>query len=431
MASPTSPLAIILGGGRGSRLYPLTRDRCKPAVPIGGKYRLIDIPISNCLHSGVRQIYVLTQFLSASLHRHIARAYRLDDLTGGFVDILAAEQGATNLDWYQGTADAVRKQIDSFDRPTNDPILILSGDHLYKMDYREMVATHERQRADITLGVIPTGRRAAPSLGILQVNGEGMIVRFVEKPAAAPLLDDLATPPATLARLGGHDPERPFLASMGIYCFRREILSDLLRTGTGIDFGRDLIPAAIQSHRVAAHYFDGYWEDVGTIDAYYRSQLMLSESPHPAFLFHGSNETRIYSRGRYLPASRCMGATLDHATLADGCVIHDRCTIRHSLLGLRTIVRPGSRIEDSILNGADHYADQTAADNPAVGPPHIGIGRECTIVRAILDKNVRIGDRVTLTGAAGRPDEDGDGYFVRDGIVIIPKNGVIAAGRTI
>lgn len=427
----THPLAIILGGGRGSRLYPLTRDRCKPAVPIGGKYRLIDIPISNCLHSGIRQIYVLTQFLSASLHRHIARAYRLDDITGGFVDILAAEQGATNLDWYQGTADAVRKQLASFDRPTNDPILVLSGDHLYKMNYREMTATHERQRADITIGVIPTDRRTAPSLGILQVDGNGMINRFEEKPSAKALLDDLATPEATLRRLGGHDPERPYLASMGIYCFRREALSELLRTGTGIDFGRDLIPAAIHQYRVAAHYFDGYWEDVGTIDAYYRSQLMLSESPHPAFLFHGSNETRIFSRGRYLPASRCMGAILDHATLADGCVIHDRCTIRHSLLGLRTIVRPGSTIEESIINGADFYADQTDANNPTSGPPHVGIGRDCTIVRAILDKNARIGDGVTLRGAVDRPDEDGDNYFVRDGIVIIPKNGVIAPGSTI
>ncbi len=431
MTPPTHPLAIILGGGRGSRLFPLTKDRCKPAVPIGGKYRLIDIPISNCLHSGIRRIYVLTQFLSASLHRHIARAYRLDDITGGFVDILAAEQGATNLDWYQGTADAVRKQIGCFDRPGNDPILILSGDHLYKMDYREMIATHEARGADVTLGVIPTDRATAPSLGILQVDGEGMITRFEEKPSTPDLLDELATPEATLRRLGGRDPSRPYLASMGIYCFRRAFLSELLRGGTGIDFGRDLIPEALHHHRVAAHYFDGYWEDVGTIGAYYRSQLMLSEAPHPPFLFHGSNETRIFSRGRYLPASRCMGATLDHTTLADGCVLHEGCTIRHSLLGLRTIVRPGSHIEDSIINGADFYAHQTAADNPAGGPPHVGIGRDCTIVRAILDKNARIGDGVTLRGAEGRPDEDGDNYFVRDGIVIIPKNGVIEAGRKI
>ena len=431
MSSHTHPLAIILGGGRGSRLFPLTKDRCKPAVPIGGKYRLIDIPISNCLHSGIRRIYVLTQFLSASLHRHIARAYRLDDITGGFVDILAAEQGATNLDWYQGTAGAVRKQIGCFDRPGNDPILILSGDHLYKMDYRAMIATHEARGADVTLGVIPTDRATAPSLGILQVDGGGMITRFEEKPSTATLLDELATPEATLRRLGGRDPGRPYLASMGIYCFRRDFLSELLRTGTGIDFGRDLIPEALRHHRVAAHYFDGYWEDVGTIDAYYRSQLMLSEAPHPAFLFHGSNETRIFSRGRYLPASRCMGATLDHTTLADGCVLHGGCTIRHSLLGLRTIVRPGSHIEDSIINGADFYAHQTAEDNPAGGPPHVGIGRDCTIVRAILDKNARIGDGVTLRGAEGRPDEDGDNYFVRDGIVIVPKNGVIEAGRQI
>ncbi len=431
MITPTHPMAIILGGGRGSRLYPLTKDRCKPAVPIGGKYRLIDIPISNCLHSGIRRIYVLTQFLSASLHRHIARAYRLDDISGGFVDILAAEQGETNLDWYQGTADAVRKQIGCFDRPGIDPVLILSGDHLYKMDYRQMIATHNARRADITIGVIPTDRESAPSLGILQVDTEGMISRFEEKPSEPSLLDDLTTPEATLKRLGGHDPERPFLASMGIYCFRRELLSELLRSGTGIDFGHDLIPAALHDHRVAAHYFDGYCEDVGTIDAYYRSQLMLSEAPHPAFLFHGSNDTRIYSRGRYLPASRCMGATLDHTTLADGCVLHDGCTIRHSLLGLRSIVRPGSTIEDSIINGGDYYADQTSADNPADGPPHIGIGRDCTIVRAILDKNARIGDGVTLRGAEGRPDEDGDNYCVRDGIVIVPKNGIIEAGRTI
>ncbi|RMF87536.1 MAG: glucose-1-phosphate adenylyltransferase, partial [Nitrospirae bacterium] len=240
----------------------------------------------------------------------------------------------------------------------------------------------------------------------------------------------LATPAATLERLGG-DPARPFLASMGIYLFRRRALARLLEEEAGIDFGRDLIPAAIDRYRVVAHYFDGYWEDVGTISAYYRSQLMLSEAPHPAFLFHGTQSSRIFSRGRYLPASRCMGAVIDHATLADGCVLHEGCEIRHSLLGLRTIVRPGSRVVDSVVNGADFYAHQTEAANPREGRPYVGIGRDCLIERAILDKNVRLGDGVTIRGAEGRPDEDHEDYAVRDGIVIVAKNAVIPSGTTL
>jgi glucose-1-phosphate adenylyltransferase len=426
-----SVLSIILGGGRGTRLFPLTMHRCKPAVPIGGKYRLIDIPISNCLNSGIRQIYVLTQFLSASLHSHIARTYRLDDFGGGFVDILAAEQGVTNLDWYQGTADAVRKQLDMFDRPGCEHVLILAGDHLYKMDYRDMLQTHLEQRADITVAVLPTSREAAPQLGILQIDDQGMVCEFQEKPQTAELLDTLGAPGPVLERLGATDPGRPYLASMGIYLFRREVLTQLLRESDHVDFGHDLIPEAIGHRRVAAHYFGGYWEDVGTMSAYFRTHLMLSEQPHASFLFYGTGPTRIFSRGRFLPASRCMGARIDHSTVADGCVLYEGCNITHSVLGLRSIVRAGTSLRDTIVNGADYYEKQTVGENPASTPPLLGIGRNCNITRAILDKNVRIGDDVTIHDASQRPDTDGPNFCIRDGIVIIPKNAVLEPGTII
>jgi len=424
-------LSIILGGGRGTRLFPLTMHRCKPAVPIGGKYRLIDIPISNCLNSGIRRIFVLTQFLSASLHRHIARTYRLDEFGGGFVDILAAEQGVTNLDWYQGTADAVRKQIDTLDHPNNEHILILAGDHLYKMDYREMLQTHLDQEADITVAVLPTTRAAAPELGILQIDDRGMVSEFQEKPRNPVLLDTLKAPPAVLKRLGATAADRPYLASMGIYLFRRDVLFDLLRQTDHVDFGRDIIPQAIVERRVAAHYFDGYWEDVGTMGAYFRAHLLLSDAPHPDFLFYGTATTRIFSRGRFLPASRCMGARIDHSTVADGCVLYEDCTVTHSVLGLRSIVRAGTTLRDTIVNGADYYESQTVGDQPQGAPPLIGIGRNCRITRAILDKNVRIGDDVTINDASDRPDSDGPNFSIREGIVIIPKGAVVESGTVI
>jgi glucose-1-phosphate adenylyltransferase len=347
------------------------------------------------------------------------------------VDILAAQQGVTNMDWYQGTADAVRKQVDVLDRKSNEHVLILAGDHLYKMDYREMMATHIERDADITVAAIPIERSAVSALGIMLIDDEGLVREFHEKPSSGELLDRLETPPEVLRRLGSKSDERPYLASMGIYLFKREVLVDFLRRTEHVDFGQDILPEAIGRCRVAAHYFDGYWEDVGTVSAYFRSQLALCSDPRPPFLFHGTNATRIFSRPRFLPASRCMGAHIERSTVSDGCILYEGCQVKRSLLGLRSIIRAQSRLEDTIVNGADFYDDHMSARNPSEGPPHIGIGSGCKINRAILDKNVRIGDGVVIRDASGRPDFDGPDHYVRDGVVIIPKDTVIESGTVI
>jgi glucose-1-phosphate adenylyltransferase len=413
-------MAVILGGGQGTRLYPLTKLRAKPAVPIGGKYRLIDVPISNCLNSGVQKIYVVTQFLSASLHRHIYQTYKFDLFSGGFVYILAAEETPSGMGWYQGTADAVRKQLPRFAHARVEDILILSGDHLYRMDYMEFVELHREERADVTVAVQPVGRADAPRYGILKIDEDGRITTFHEKPQDDEL-DGLESLP---------DSDRPYLASMGIYVFRQDVLRQVLTESDAEDFGGQIIPAAIENLRVYAFPFDGYWEDIGTIRALYEANLALT-LPDPAFDFYDQKHP-IYTRPRFLPSSRADGCDLEHTVLAEGCLIQD-ADIRQSVIGLRSVIGPDVRMARTVMMGADFYeTPERRAENRSLDRPDVGIGRGCIIEGAIIDKNARIGGGVAIRAHA--PDEDmveGENYVIRDGIVVIPKNAVIPDGTII
>jgi glucose-1-phosphate adenylyltransferase len=417
-------LCVILGGGRGTRLHPLTKVRAKPAVPIGAKYRLIDVPISNSLHAGIDRIYVLTQFNSASLHRHIKRTYSFDTFSEGFVDILAAEQTATNQGWYQGTADAVRQQLHQLlhDRPSL--VLVLSGDHLYRMDFRAFVAEHRDRKADLSIAVKVVDRATAPGLGILKLGRAGHVVDFREKPTTEAALDELRLPaPPTPGADDG------FLASMGIYLFDPSVLSQVLADCAGADFGRDVIPAAISRHHVHAHRFYGYWADIGTIASFFDANLGLTD-PEPQFNFYQPNAP-IYTSPRYLAAAWLDGCRLDRAIIGDGSDIRDS-VIRRSLVGLRSIVRPGVRLSDTVMMGADYY--ETPSDrerNRIEGRPDVGIGEGSVIEHAIIDKNAAIGSKVRIQGAPGRPDEEAVHYSVRDGIVVVPKHAVIPDGSEI
>jgi glucose-1-phosphate adenylyltransferase len=417
-------LGVILGGGRGSRLYPLTKLRAKPAVPLGGKYRLIDVPISNCLNSGITRMYILTQFLSASLHRHIYQTYKFDTFGGGWVQILAAVQTAgqdvEGSDWYQGTADAVRKQLNHirFARPSE--ILILSGDHLYRMDYRLFIAAHREHNADVTVAVQPVARQAAPQLGLLKTDKAGRIVKFAEKPKGE-VLEKMAS---------GHNPDKPFLASMGIYVFSPDVLKVLLETRQEEDFGKHILPAALESHCVYAYAFDDYWEDIGTVRAYYEASLSLA-LPDPPFDLYNPKHP-IYSRPRYLPGTRADDCHLERVMLADGCLLQD-VVITDSVIGLRSIIGPGVRISRSVIMGADFYEDSARrAANRQSGRPDIGIGSGSTIEGAIIDKNARIGHNVVIRPHPRVTDMvEEENYVIRDGIVIVPKNAVIPDGTII
>lgn len=423
-------MAVILGGGQGTRLYPLTKLRAKPAVPIGGQYRLIDIPISNCMNSGIHKIYVLTQFLSASLHRHIYQTYKFDLFSGGFVHILAAEETPSGMDWYQGTADAVRKQLPRFTHTRVEDVLILSGDHLYRMDYGNFVALHREKRADVTIAVQPVAAADAPRFGILKTNADGQITSFHEKPP----LDELAG----LESLPG--AERPYLASMGIYLFRADVLKRLLTTSDAEDFGKQIIPAAIEESRVYAFPFDAYWEDIGTIRAFYEANLALTRADPPFDFYDPVNP--IYTRPRFLPASWADGCDLMATVLAEGCYLR-QSDIHESVIGLRSKVRPETRIARTVMMGADFYetAEQKAR-NRTLGRPDIGIGRGCSIEGAILDKNVRIGEGVIIRPhdpdvekidekieTGGKHPEAT--YTIRGGVVVVPKNGIIPDGAVI
>ena len=413
-------MALILGGGRGKRLHPLTRLRAKPAVPIGGKYRLIDIPISNCLNSDIHKIYLLTQFLSASLHRHIFQTYKFDLFSGGFVDILAAEETQTGMDWYQGTADAVRKQLPQLAHVRVEDILILSGDHLYRMDYGEFVELHREKRADVTIAAQPVALADAPRFGILRTDEDGRITSFHEKPSADEL-EGLECVP---------DSDRPCLASMGIYIFRPDVLRTVLEESDAEDFGKQVIPASIERLRVYAYPFDGYWEDIGTIRAFYEANLALA-LPDPPFDFHDPSQP-IYTRPRFLPSSRADGCKLERAVLAEGCMIQ-QSDIRESVIGLRSIIGPDAQITRTVMMGADFYetADRKA-ENHRLGRPDVGVGRGSVIEGAIIDKNARIGEGVII-----RPHDPGEemveteNYVVREGVVVIPKNAVIPDATTI
>ena len=416
-------LAIILGGGQGSRLFPLTATRSKPAVPIGGKYRLIDVPVSNCLHADIRRIYVLTQFNSASLNRHISLTYRLDGFSQGFVEILAAEQTPDNPNWFQGTADAVRQAARHFAQHDAQHYLILAGDHLYRMNYTALVEAHEDQRADITIAAQPVDPVTATHMGIFRFDTSGSIVAFEEKPKPDRLKEIGRSIPsgATFAR---HTDEQPFMASMGIYVFSREILLAMLEREPGLDFGRELIPNALNRYKVKPYLYRGYWADVGTIESFYDANVMLGRAAAPFRFWDPA--CPIYTHLRHLPGSRLTDCDVRDSIVCDGCFL-DRCEIDQSVIGIRTHIEAGAKIGQSVLLGADFYED----GRPADGVPPLGIGRDVVLTRTIIDKNARIGDGVRLVNERNVEYADGNGWYIRGGIVVVPKGGVIQAGTVV
>jgi glucose-1-phosphate adenylyltransferase len=418
-------LSIIMGGGQGTRLFPLTRERSKPAVPLAGKYRLVDIPISNCINSGLKRIYLLTQFNSASLHRHISQSYKFDHFNGGFVEILAAEQTFTDTSWYQGTADAVRKNLVHFLNHKFDYALILSGDQLYRMDFSRVIAQHTASGADLTVATMPVVREAASALGILQANDQRQIVRFEEKPKDPAVLDSLRLPRELYNAFDVRGDEDFFLASMGIYVFNRDVLLHLLDNNF-TDFGKHIIPGAIKTHKVFSYIFQGYWEDIGTIRNFFEANLNLC-SELPAFNFFDMSAP-IFTRPRFLPGSKVNGAEIDHAVISDGCIIN-HSSIKNSIIGIRSLVDVGSYLNRVIHLGSDYFESEISIrQNELAGRPRIGIGKNTRIENAIIDKNARIGDNCVIS-PTGKPENvDHPLYYIRDGIVIIPKNGVIPHG---
>jgi len=413
-------LAVILGGGRGTRLFPLTHQRSKPAVPIGGKYRLIDIPVSNCLNSEVRRIFVLTQYNSESLNKHVGLTYKFDIFTMGFVSVLAAEQTEESPDWFQGTADAVRQSLRHLNNHRFREVLILSGDQLYQMDFRRMLETHRRNVADATVAVTPVTAEQASSFGILKINRQGRITDFIEKP-----------PPD---KLDGWASEIPgvgsaYLASMGIYIFGRESLEKSLSEGGLVDFGRHVIPSAVPRLRVQAHVHRGYWEDVGTIRSYYEANLALCQ-PVPPFDFYDAARP-VYTQPRFLPATKVEQCTLNSALISEGSIVV-QAEIERSVLGIRTRVGRGARIADSLILGADYYETIEELDrDQSQGLPPIGIGAESVVRTAIVDKNARVGRGVQILNEAGVREHDGDGYYIREGVVVVTKNAVVPDGTVI
>jgi len=418
---------VILGGGQGKRLYPLTRDRAKPAVPLGGKYRLIDVPISNAINSGFRDIAVLTQFNSASLNNHISLTYRFDNFARGGVELIAAQQTEEGGEWFEGTADAVRKHLRRLGNRSYDHVLILAGDHLYRMDYREMFEAHVQSSADVTVGVLPVPAEECAGFGVLLTGSDAQIRAFREKPRTEEELAPLA-PAKDLRERWGLAPGQ-YLASMGVYVFRMETLREALAKPSNMDFGKDILPAQIGTHKVVAFPFRGYWRDIGTIRSFYEANLALTDED-PPFHFHHPNAP-IYTRPRFLPSSSLIDAKVDHCRLADGVRIYG-AEITRSVIGLRARIEKGCRIVESIVMGADEFEDEDGAVTAyAEGIPQVGIGAGCVVERAIVDKNARIGAGCVLRGDPSRPDQDGEGWSVRDGIVIVPKNAVIPPGTVV
>ncbi|MBX7244808.1 MAG: glucose-1-phosphate adenylyltransferase [Candidatus Sumerlaeaceae bacterium] len=412
---------VILGGGRGTRLYPLTRDRSKPAVPLAGKYRLIDVALSNCINSNLRRIHVVTQFNSASLNRHVSDTYRFDHFSRGFVEILAAEQTAETEQWYQGTADAVRRNLHHVLGPSCTHVLILPGDALYRMDFRELLAKHEKTGAEITVCCQTVAGEDASAFGILAIDAGSKVTKFHEKPAQAQL-EPLRMPPGVLVNSG-----RPFLASMGIYLFNRDVLTELLTGTTAEDFGKQIIPQAVSAGRVHAHLFDGYWEDIGTIRNFFRANLSLvGDQKH--FNFHDA-EAPMYTRPRVLPSTEVTDSKLDHVVVAEGCLIQ-RAQVTNSVLGIRSMVRKESQLRNVVMMGADYYESSA---NGAQGDrvPPLGIGPGCIIENAIIDKNARIGAGCSIRNAAGVDTSDGPNFAIRDGVVVITKNAIVPDGTVI
>jgi glucose-1-phosphate adenylyltransferase len=416
----TDVLGLILGGGVGTRLFPLTKLRAKPAVPVAGKYRLVDIPISNCINSGIRKICVLTQFNSVSLHRHITQTYKFDRFSGGFVQILAAEQTPESTDWYQGTADAVRKQTLEIRATRTDDVLVLSGDHLYRMNYRPFVELHRASTADVTIAVLPVSGIEARRFGILKMDQGGRITTFAEKPQTEEELKDLVSLPGS---------ETPYLASMGIYLFTEPFLQWIMKETSEPDFGKHIIPAAIDMGRVFAYRFEGYWEDIGTVETFFRANLGLTD-PRPAFdLYDPANP--IYTRARFLPGSRVNYCQLVRVLLADGCQL-ERAIVTESVIGLRSTIKPGAQMRQVVMMGADYFeTGEALQENRNRRRPDIGVGENSVIERAILDKNARIGRDVHIQAHTPDDDVDEDNYTIRDGIVVVPKDAIIPDGTVI
>lgn len=425
-------LSIILGGGAGTRLYPLTKLRAKPAVPVAGKYRLIDIPVSNCINSEIYKIYVLTQFNSASLNRHIARAYSFAGFSEGFVEVLAAQQTPENPSWFQGTADAVRQYLWLLEEWDVSEFLILSGDHLYRMDYRQFIERHRQTNADITLSVIPMDERRASDFGLMKIDDSGRVIDFSEKPKG----DALKQMQVDTSLLGLSEQQaklQPYIASMGIYVFKKEVLMKLLKESLErTDFGKEIIPDAAKDHNVQAYLFNSYWEDIGTIDSFYHANLALTQQPLPPFSFY-DEQAPIYTRARYLPPSKLLDCQITQTIIGEGCILKN-CRIEHSVLGVRARVDSGCIIEDSLLMGADFY--QTSVDRKNIqeqGNIPIGIGADTIVRRAIIDKNARIGHDVRIINKDNvqEANREAQGFYIRSGIVVVLKGAVIPDGTVI
>jgi glucose-1-phosphate adenylyltransferase len=428
-----SVLALILGGGRGSRLFPLTKSRSKPAVPVAGKYRLIDIPISNCINSELHSIYVLTQFLSVSLHRHIANTYKFDMFSKGFVEVLAAQQTNESADWYQGTADAVRQNIAYIEREDPDEVLILSGDQLYRMDFRHLIETHRGHRADVTIAAIPVAERDTAGFGLLSMDAHSRVTGFVEKPKTAEEREPYYTSAEWIERRGIPARGRHYLANMGIYLFKTEVLLEVLTAKPlATDFGKEVFPRNFKGKHVCAHLFDGYWEDLGTIRSYHEANLALAGSNPPFDFF--APEGVIYTRMRNLPASRINGAALEQSVIADGCVIGSDSRIERSLIGVRSRIGTNCTIRDTVMIGSDKFETEAQrAENRKRNRPDLNIGDGAVIERAILDKDCRIGRGAQLVNRDNEQEADGPNgtYYIRDGIICVPRGAVIPEGTVV
>lgn len=429
-------LGIILGGGAGTRLYPLTKQRAKPAVPLAGKYRLIDIPVSNCINSEIYKIYVLTQFNSASLNRHISRTYNGSGLgaSDSFVEVLAAQQTPENPNWFQGTADAVRQYIWMLQEWDVDEYVILSGDHLYRMDYRKFVERHRETGADITLSVVPMDEKRASDFGLMKIDASGRVVDFCEKPKG----DELKAMQVDTTVLGlsaDEAAQSPYIASMGIYVFKKEALIKLLHKNPGFtDFGKEIIPDAAKDNNIQAYLFKGYWEDIGTIESFYDANLALTRQPRPDFSFY-EEDAPIYTRHRFLPPTKFLDAHVTESIIGEGCILN-KCRVNHSVLGVRSRIEEGCVIEDSLLMGADFYQSTSNDKVPNLNSPDyvpIGIGRNTTIRRAIIDKNAHIGFDVQIVNKDRIEDADREqlGFIIRNGIVVVLKNAIIPDGMII
>jgi glucose-1-phosphate adenylyltransferase len=421
-------LAVVMGGGRGTRLHPLTAERCKPAVPLAGKYRLVDIPISNCINSGINRVFVLTQFHTASLHRHIQNAYHFDPFGGGFVEILSAEQTEKTNDWYQGTADAVRRNLQHFRNFPHDYVLILSGDQLYRMDFAKIIAEHAASGADVTIAAIPFPVSKVEGLGLMQVNDDLSIARFAEKPKDPAVIQSLTLSAAVEAKLSSAHGEKHCLASMGIYVFNRSALAEALAGGEK-DFGKEIIPGLLGKKKLHAQIFEGYWEDIGTVRAFFDANLALAQ-PLPPFNFYDP-AAPVYTLDRYLPASKLNQCAIDNVVISDGAIIANS-TLRHCVIGPRSFIGDGSRLENVVMMGADDYeTDDARRAATARGLPTIGLGKGCDIQGAIIDKNARIGDGVRLSPAGKADGAYTHGIIIRDGVLVVPKGAVIPAGTVV